>query len=58
VWYLIVFWAAKLDGGYVLQVQLFCKVLWWGPLPDPYTVAFESSTVGSNAAGRLLIAHS
>jgi hypothetical protein len=28
------------------------------PLPDPYTAPYESSTVGSNAAGRFLIAHS
>ena len=28
------------------------------PLPDPYTAPCESSTVGSNAARRLLIAYS
>ena len=28
------------------------------PLPDPYTAPCESSTVGSSAAGRLLIAYS
>jgi len=28
------------------------------PLPDPSTAPFESSSVGSNAAGRLLIAYS
>jgi len=28
------------------------------PLPNPYTAPCESSTVGSNAADRLLIAYS